>query len=82
MPKWTTNSASGSRRLTLLALTPMLLPMAGCATLGRETETHWLDTSCQAFRPITYSSHDTAETVAEIRAHNRVYDRLCAPAKP
>jgi hypothetical protein len=37
----------------------------------------FVDTSCTAFRPITYSSHDTPETVTEIRAHNRVYDRLC-----
>ena len=54
---------------------PMLLLMGGCTTLGNGTS--WLDTSCAAFRPITYSSRDTPETVAEVRAHNRVYDRLC-----
>lgn len=67
--------ASALPKLTQLALMSMLLPLASCTTLGSATS--WLDTSCKAFRPITYSSHDTAETVTEVRAHNRVYDRLC-----
>lgn len=71
------NSRNASRRLPLLVLMLMSLPMAGCATLG--SATRYLDTSCEAFRPITYSSQDTSETVSEVRAHNRVYDRLCAP---
>lgn len=80
MPKWTMNSAAAWRRLRLLALMPMSLPLAACVTLGSGTERHWLDTSCQAFAPITYSRLDTPETIAEVRAHNRVYDRLCAGA--
>lgn len=56
---------------------PISLPMAACATLGRGTEVHYVDTSCQAFTALTYSSHDTPDTVTEIRTHNRVYDRLC-----
>jgi hypothetical protein len=47
-----------------------------CTTLGNGTE-HFVDTSCQAFRPITYSSRDTEQTKTEVRARNRVYDRLC-----
>ena len=77
MPKWTMNSASALPKLRLLALMLMLLPTAACATLGSGTEVHWLDTSCQAFKALTYSKHDTPETIAEVRAHNRVYDRLC-----
>lgn len=63
-------------RLVLMSISLPL--MAGCATLGAGNSTRYLDTSCEAFRPITYSSRDTAETVAEIRAHNRVLDVLCA----
>lgn len=80
MHRWMMNSASALPKLRLLALMPIFLPLAGCAILGRGTEVHWLDTSCSAFRPITYSGRDTAETVAEVRAHNRVYDRLCPAA--
>ncbi len=77
MPKWMTNSETALRSLRLLALTSMLMPMAACATLGRGTEVHYIDTSCQAFTALTYSSRDTPETVAEIKAHNRVFDKLC-----
>lgn len=75
MPKWTKNSASVWRWLKPLGLTLMLLPLASCVTLGRGISV--VDTSCKAFVPITYSSKDTPETVKEVRAHNRVYDRLC-----
>lgn len=77
MPNSPTNSGSVSRWLRLLALTPMLLLMAGCVTLGSGTKPLPVDTSCAAFRPITYSKNDTLPTVAEIRAHNRVFDKLC-----
>lgn len=77
MPKWTKSSASVSTWLKPLGMTLMLLPATGCAILARGTEAHFLDTSCQAFRPITYSSRDTSETITEVRAHNRVFDRLC-----
>ena len=77
MPRWTTNSGAALRSLRLLALMPILLPAAACATLGSGTEVHFVDTSCAAFRPIGYSSRDTPETVAEVRTHNRVFDRLC-----
>lgn len=75
MPTCPKNSESGWRLPRRLVLTLMLLPMAACTTLGSGTS--YVDTSCQAFRPIGYSSRDTVETVKEIRGHNRVYDRLC-----
>jgi hypothetical protein len=59
----------------------LTIPLANCSTLGAGTSTRYLDTSCEAFRPITYSSRDTPETVAEVRAHNRVFDRLCPAAQ-
>ena len=34
-------------------------------------------TECISFRPITYSSRDTPETVAQIEAHNVKWTRLC-----
>ena len=77
MPRWTTNSGAALRLLRLLALMPILLPAAACTTLGSGTEVHFVDTSCTAFRPITYSSRDTPVTIDEVRAHNRVFDRLC-----
>jgi hypothetical protein len=77
MRKWTKNNASVWRLLKLPALMLMCLPAASCVTLGSGTDHIAVDTSCQAFRPITYSKDDTLPTVAEIRAHNRVYDRLC-----
>ncbi len=55
--------------------------LAGCATLGSGTSTRYVDTSCEAFVPITYSSRDTAETVAEVRAHNRAFDAICSKDK-
>jgi len=80
MPKPMQSNGRGSMRLTLLALMlTSLLP--GCAILGKGTErVRYLDTSCEAFRPITFSSRDTPETVDEVKAHNRAYDALC-PAK-
>jgi hypothetical protein len=56
------------------------LTLAGCQTLGKGISTRYLDTSCEAFQPITYSSRDTPETVAQIRGHNAAWDSLC-PAK-
>lgn len=37
-----------------------------------------VDTSCAAFAPITFSARgDTPETIAQIRAHNAAWERLC-----
>ncbi len=58
-----------------MLLATMLMGLAGCATPG--SGTRYLDTSCEAFKAITYSSRDTPETVSEVRAHNRAYDALC-----
>lgn len=81
MPKWTRNNASASNWLKLLGVTLMLLPMAACAMNANGTKRLPVDTSCAAFRPITYSKTDSPETVKEVRAHNRVYDALCPSVK-
>lgn len=78
--KPTKNSASASRPLMLLGAMLMSLPLAGCQTLG--SATRYLDTSCGAFRPITYSSRDTAETVKQVRGHNAAFDALCPATQP
>lgn len=80
MQKPTQNRKSASTKPMLLALMLTSLPMAGCTTLGNGTSTRYVDTSCEAFRPITYSGRDTTETVAEVRAHNRAYDAICPEA--
>lgn len=77
MRRWMPNNASVSTLLKPLAGMLMLLPLANCTTLGNATERLPVDTSCGAFRALTYSSKDTDETKTEIRAHNRVYDALC-----
>ena len=62
--------------LLRLLLLGTMLTLSACQTT-RTTGTI-VDTSCSAFRPITYSaSQDTPETVAEIRAHNRAFAALC-----
>lgn len=45
-----------------------------CETPG---EAAVVDTACQAFEPIRYSRKDSAETQAQIRAHNAAWDALC-----
>jgi hypothetical protein len=63
---------------TLLALTLTSSLLVGCTTLTTGASTRYVDTSCEAFRQITYSSSsDTPETVAEIRAHNRALKAIC-----
>ena len=51
-----------------------LLLLAGCAAASAPAV---VDTSCQAFEPITYSRRDTPETVAQIRQHNAAWVSLC-----
>lgn len=57
----------------------IISPLAGCSTLTTGTTTRYVDTACEAFRPIGYSgSKDTPDTVAEIRAHNRALKAICS----
>lgn len=70
-----------SRPLRLLAMLLILTPMAACTTLTTSTPTV-VDTSCSAFRIITYhSKQDALDTISQIKANNRVLRALC-PAAP
>ena len=54
--------------------------IATCASLllaGCQPQT--VDTSCLAFKPITFSAKwDTPQTVAEVREHNASFAALCS----
>jgi len=83
MQRWTQNSASAWRKLRPLGLMLMLLtPMAGCTTMmGFSVPTNFIDTSCQAFKPIHWSKSDTAQTIKEVKAHNAAFKAIC-PLEP
>lgn len=83
MPRWMPNNASEWKRLTLPVLMLTLsMPLAGCATMmGISVPISFVDTSCKAFRPISWSKHDTDQTIREVKGHNAVYDKLCPVAK-
>lgn len=79
MPRRTPNRRPGSSLRTLLVLTLSTLPLAGCQTLTPAISTRYVDTSCEAFKAISYSRlHDTPETIAEIRGHNAAFDAICS----
>jgi len=65
------NGANVSTVLLLLGVV-FLSILAAC-----ETSTNVIDTSCAAFKPITWSSRDTAETIQEVRQHNAAWESLC-----
>ena len=65
------------RIVTVFALLMLLAVMlSGCAT----TSTSVIDTSCEAFGPISHSSKDTDATVDQIIGHNAAWDALCLNA--
>ena len=64
---------SALKRLWLLAA---LLLMTSCQTTNTGA-TRVVDTSCEAFGPVTYSRADTARTRLQIRRHNAAWDALC-----
>lgn len=84
MLKWTPSKSAGLRRPIRLALMLMLsMSVTACATMTGTSGINprgAVDTSCDAFRPISWSSKDTDQTIREAKAHNRVYATLC-PAK-
>jgi len=34
--------------------------------------------ACRAFEPVTWSAHDTRETIRQIKAHNAAWQAVCA----
>lgn len=78
MPRRTPNRKPASILPTLLVLTLSTWTLAGCQTLTPAISTRYIDTSCEAFKAISYSRlHDTPATIAEIRGHNAAYDVIC-----
>ncbi len=63
----------------LLILLPVL---AGCQTTRPRTATAAIEENaegwvCLAFRPVSWSSRDTSQTVEQIREHNAVWGAVC-----
>ena len=58
------------RLMLLLALTPLL---TACSTTTMVSD----GTSCLAWRPITWSRKDTAQTVVEVKANNARRKSYC-----
>lgn len=58
-----------------LILSAAALTLSSCATLtaGGETER----ALCSSFRPITWSTQDTDQTIREVKAHNAVGVSVC-----
>ena len=50
----------------------------GCQKM---TDSAVIDTFCESARPIRWSRLDTPDTIAQAKAHNRVYVRLCGNGK-
>lgn len=73
------------KRTRLALLLSVTLPLTACQSLthGAATdlppEVDPVAVACQAFKPITYSSRDTSETVVEILGHNAAWEALCQP---
>jgi hypothetical protein len=62
-------------RIGMCALLLASSTLAGCATTGTTATT--ARAQCTAWRAITYASrHDTAETVRQVRVHNRAGEKL------
>lgn len=77
-----------NKRLMLAALCSLIL--TACVTTnttGTRNNVLVVDTSCEAFAPITFDckpeddgcaeSGDTIETVNQVRAHNAAWEKLC-----
>lgn len=70
-----------NRRLVLNGLVALgITLLTSCTTLTGGTR--YVDTSCEVFSPITYSSRDTVETRLQARQHNAKWDSLCKVAGP
>lgn len=71
------------QRPSVPACVLLLLPvLAGCQTTQRPTATAAIEEStegwaCLAFRPVSWSTRDTPETVGQIREHNAAWDAVC-----
>lgn len=60
----------------MLAIGLLLMrPLAGCANTTATGATSVA--MCDQFKPISWSSRDTDETIAGVKAHNAVHKAIC-----
>lgn len=73
------------QRLNLLGMMLLALPgLVGCGhltsgvgTANRPMELRAARALCPAWQPITWSTHDTAETIQQVKAGNAARDAAC-----
>jgi len=66
---------AGRKKWTLLVVLALVLVVTtGCIS----TRTDVIDTSCDAFNVITYSSGDTPLTKQQVREHNAAWLSVCS----
>ena len=74
---------AGARIVRALSLTSVTLTLTSCAALtgsgGTEPPAPVAGAAafCEIARPITWSSRDTDETIAEVKSHNAAGRVLC-----
>lgn len=59
----------------------VMLTLSGCGTMTGSAviePVSGAETFCRVAKPITWSSHDTDETIAGVKSHNEVWKRLCS----
>lgn len=69
------SSPRRTKRARLLIGATLIL--AGCVTTTGSVATDPTTAICASFRPITWSSRDTDETIKQVKAHNSVYLAIC-----
>ena len=63
----------------LFAISTFAILTASCATTSSSAPTKQAATkaACQSFEPIYWSAKDTPKTVAQIKEHNAVGEKIC-----
>lgn len=76
-------SSRRRRRLAMLLCVPLLtLPSCAKPTLSSDQTNAILTTvPCKGLARITWSQHDTDQTIREIKANNAAYDAICGGSK-
>lgn len=66
----------------LLCVPLLTLPSCAKPTLTSDQSNAILTTvPCQGFKRLTWSKHDTDQSIAEIKAFNAAYDAVCGAPK-
>lgn len=70
-------SSAPSRALLRLAVASLPVLLTGCATMTPTAGTSVSPLVCEAWRPVTWSSRDTDQTIREARANNAAWEAYC-----